>query len=261
MTSNSWEALDFGDIEKYLAAKLSDDDVGAILLCIKAKTTLKTLKLTGCVDIRGRGLESLRDSNILKNVDLSHVGQHESPDIDPEPQLCEELVVPILDSIVGTGALQFVVLPKVWRERRSTILDTFLENYKTLLESQRNKCYECQGVCLENDPVGLGVVVLSGMSGPLSKFYGMQNFICHICKRNGCYDCAVGDGLCYCDNCKKDYCLECVDMEHCHQCDDNYCSGCAVMMECYICNTDFCHSCGPPGLHKQPICSNCNSLK
>ena len=52
MTSNSWEALDFGDIEKYLAAKLSDDDVGAILLCIKAKTTLKTLKLTGCVNIK-----------------------------------------------------------------------------------------------------------------------------------------------------------------------------------------------------------------
>ena len=45
----------------------------------------------------------MRDSNILDHIDLSLVGEHESPDIDPEPQLCEELVVPILDSLVGRG--------------------------------------------------------------------------------------------------------------------------------------------------------------
>lgn len=32
-----WGTLDFVDIEKSLASKLTDDDIGAILLCIDAR--------------------------------------------------------------------------------------------------------------------------------------------------------------------------------------------------------------------------------
>lgn len=36
-----WEVLDFADIEKALAVRLTDDDVGAVLVCIDAKNNLK----------------------------------------------------------------------------------------------------------------------------------------------------------------------------------------------------------------------------
>ena len=46
-----WQELDFGDIEKSLAAKLTDDHARSILSCVDAPTNLKTLKLTGCMNV------------------------------------------------------------------------------------------------------------------------------------------------------------------------------------------------------------------
>lgn len=39
------EILDFGDIGRSLASKLSDDDVYAILVCIDAHKSMKALRL------------------------------------------------------------------------------------------------------------------------------------------------------------------------------------------------------------------------
>eukprot|EP00984_Skeletonema_dohrnii_P027833 scaffold17529_cov72-Skeletonema_dohrnii-CCMP3373.AAC.1 len=36
IAGNDWDALDFGDIEKDLAAKLTDDDISGVLVCIDA---------------------------------------------------------------------------------------------------------------------------------------------------------------------------------------------------------------------------------
>jgi len=47
--TSSWRVLDFGDIEKSLAAMLTDHDVHAILSCIDAPNNVKRLKLAGCV--------------------------------------------------------------------------------------------------------------------------------------------------------------------------------------------------------------------
>mmetsp|Transcript_25129 Transcript_25129/g.41226 ORF Transcript_25129/g.41226 Transcript_25129/m.41226 type:complete len:129 (-) Transcript_25129:260-646(-) len=41
-----WEALDFMDIEKSCRTKLTDGDIGGILVCIDAINSLKSLKLT-----------------------------------------------------------------------------------------------------------------------------------------------------------------------------------------------------------------------
>ena len=79
LSSNAWDTLDFGDIEKDLAAKLSDDDITAILLRIDAINNLKTLKLTNCINISGIGLKPLRRSMIIEQIDLSLTGEHQSP--------------------------------------------------------------------------------------------------------------------------------------------------------------------------------------
>ena len=46
------QVLDFGDIEKSLAARLSDDHITTILNCINAQNNLKTLKLAGCITLQ-----------------------------------------------------------------------------------------------------------------------------------------------------------------------------------------------------------------
>jgi hypothetical protein len=46
IVGSEWSALDFGEVEKELAEKLSDDDVSAVLLCIDAVNRVQKLKLT-----------------------------------------------------------------------------------------------------------------------------------------------------------------------------------------------------------------------
>ncbi|KAL7539461.1 hypothetical protein ACHAXR_009305, partial [Thalassiosira sp. AJA248-18] len=113
-SSEKWDHLDFLDIEKGLARGLSDNDLCGILVCIDAVSKLKRLKLTGCVNITGHGLEPLSDSTVLEQIDLSLVGQHKTPVIYPEPLISEEAVFPILHSILDAedSSLKSMQLPK-----------------------------------------------------------------------------------------------------------------------------------------------------
>ena len=65
-----WGKVDFRRLEKRLVRKLTDGDVGAVLACIRlAGCGIKRLGL-GCWNITGRGLESLRGSTSLEQIDL-----------------------------------------------------------------------------------------------------------------------------------------------------------------------------------------------
>ena len=82
-----WNNLDFGEIEKSLSSKITDTLVEEILVCIGANAKLRKLKLTGCVNITGSGLEPLRGSVVLEIIDLTLVAEHESPVLDPKPPI------------------------------------------------------------------------------------------------------------------------------------------------------------------------------
>ena len=56
ISATNWSVLDFGDIEKSLAVELSDNDIDKILRSIDAVNNLQILKLAGCVNISGVGL-------------------------------------------------------------------------------------------------------------------------------------------------------------------------------------------------------------
>eukprot|EP00984_Skeletonema_dohrnii_P018372 scaffold8557_cov100-Skeletonema_dohrnii-CCMP3373.AAC.12 len=118
IVGNQWDTLDFGEIEKELAVKLSDAHIEKVLLCIDAVNKVKRLKLTNCVNITGVGLEPLRGSLIIEQIDLSLVGEHQSPSISPEPQISCSHVLPILDSIIEREgcSLMHLQFPQVWRE-------------------------------------------------------------------------------------------------------------------------------------------------
>ena len=64
IAGSDWDTLDFGEIEKDLAAKLSDDDLNSFLRLIDAANTVKRLRLTNCTNITGVGLIPLQFSNV-----------------------------------------------------------------------------------------------------------------------------------------------------------------------------------------------------
>ena len=71
--------LDLVDLPISLAMRLSDDDVGAVLVCIDAKNKLERLKLSHCTNVVGHGLEPLRSSTRLQILNLGLVRQFEQP--------------------------------------------------------------------------------------------------------------------------------------------------------------------------------------
>ena len=112
--------LDFGEVEKTLAAKISDDDLREILICIDASTKLKKLKLAGCINITGVGLTPLCESVVLQQIDLSLVAEHKSPVIDPQPLMSCDLVLTILDSIIGSNVLVHRIPKELARRGKSS---------------------------------------------------------------------------------------------------------------------------------------------
>ena len=77
ISASQWDTLDFEDVNKELANKLTDDDISAVLTCINAHDVLKRLKLCGCTNITGIGLHPLQGSTVLEQIDLSLVGKYE----------------------------------------------------------------------------------------------------------------------------------------------------------------------------------------
>ncbi|KAL7536552.1 hypothetical protein ACHAXR_007237 [Thalassiosira sp. AJA248-18] len=253
-----WEDLDFVDIEKSLAKKLTDDDIGGVLSCVNSFKKLRSLKLTGCVNITGRGLEPLRGSVVLERLDLSLRKQHECPDIEPNSHgfhsiakaksppliLSETAVVPILESI---NSLKYLHLPKEWRERQSGMVIQFIQMYHNS-ESQRVTCGKCESTCQDLRTEYWGY--------PKEEIFGIQNFTCYICLAHCCYSCIKEHERCpgvsylgFCSGCEKDYCFSCSSMTWCEECDmKSFCAECAKKRKCADCERVLCES---------ETCNNC----
>eukprot|EP00985_Skeletonema_marinoi_P008643 scaffold3955_cov84-Skeletonema_marinoi.AAC.5 len=120
----TWEVMDFVDIPVSLASRLTDDDVGAVLVCIDAINILKRLNLTHCFNVVGHGFEPLRSSTVLEKLDLGLYRDFESPfwrcSRSPrfrEVKLSEGPVCDIIDSILrreGGSSLRRLQYPFEW---------------------------------------------------------------------------------------------------------------------------------------------------
>ncbi len=147
---DQWDVLDFGDIEKNLAAALSDDDISTVLLRIDAVNKLKRLKLTNCVNITGAGLEPLSGSVIIEQIDLSLVGDGVSPELFLTPPILCNHVLPILHDIIDNeeNALKQLQFPRAWRDDRAnrsadSDFHQFLQQYNEMLENRGRYCVQC----------------------------------------------------------------------------------------------------------------------
>jgi hypothetical protein len=97
--TTEWNVFDFNDIHESLSRKLSDEDIGVILVCIDAVHTIKVFKLKGLFNIVGYGLEPLCGSRIIEHIDLRIVNDalDELGEYSLLTLLSEKTVAPILD--------------------------------------------------------------------------------------------------------------------------------------------------------------------
>eukprot|EP00984_Skeletonema_dohrnii_P021423 scaffold10700_cov90-Skeletonema_dohrnii-CCMP3373.AAC.2 len=246
IVGNEWSILDFGEIEKDLAAKLTDDDIEKVLLCIDAVNKVKRLKLANCVNITGAGLEPLRGSIVIEQIGLSLVAHHKSPSIYPAPPISCNHVIPVLDSIIEREgcALRHLQFPQVWREEPSTDSEfhQFLLRYNQMWENREHVgCLECN----QNLPYSGNKWI--GTSTHL-RGYGTQDHTCYDCFKHYCYDCKID----FCWTCQTDYCEDCTTISDCKYCDNSHCNDC-YEHECHECNEKICSKC----VEEQYECYNC----
>ena len=249
LSSNNWSVLDFSDIEKSLAFKLRDCDIDNILRSIDAVNNLHILKLAGCVNITGSGLDLLRLSVAIEQIDMSLVGKHEVPLIDPEPLLSEDVVIPILDEVISRGrgsSLKQLELPKKWRSAASTYMDQFVRRYEQYLTNQRYCCSKCNRSDLAGD-----MALHRGHPG-----HGTQCNTCSGCLNHFCHECnefGNEQQSYWCSKCEKEYCQNCVANYKCGSCSWDFCQKCKEVKECEgeDCGERYCVDCSP-------TCYNCN---
>ena len=261
--SYDWDFLDFKDIDKALAKKLSDDDIGGLLVCTEAVHTIKVLKLKGCINIIGRGLEPLRGSRVLEQLDLSQLGNEESWNSGMGescfffpllPLLKEAAVVPILDSILDDerSALKHLSFPKKWRLDQDPLLSQFLVRYNRFLNRRGLACSHndppCDSTCLHlNDSPWIP------RSGGC---YGIQQSSCYACKCHFCEEHSDIMTPYVCESCELTYCMDCNLTSTCDMCYRTTCQDCSDISMCGICGSDLCNDCCPVF-----YCDRCDEMR
>jgi len=207
------------------------------------------LKLTNCINIIGVGLEPLRGSTIIEQIDLSLVGDHQSPNISPKPPISRELVLPILVSIIEREgcSLRHVQFPSVWSEGGKSIqFEQFRMRYNEMLDNRGVGCAKCN----TNLPPG----DLSWMGER-----NLQNYTCYECLKHFCSRCINDDGedmFGYCNTCEKMYCQDCEETKRCSCCDFEYCVDCRDFTDCSGCDSVFCEECIASG-NEHSKCYEC----
>ena len=256
----SFETLDFSEVEKELVAKLNDEHLCTMLVCFDAKSTIKVLKLVSCLNIIGWGLEPLRGSRIIRQLDLSLVGRFESPTIEADKVvvLSEDAVLPIIQSIVDVqgSKLKQIVFPNHWSsgDEQSQRLGQFIESYSRHLNGQN--------FCCAREACG---VIINRESPRDDWFYNnMQASTCYECGAMACLRCEEDSELrmTHCEKCEKVYCENCVPESYCENWCGNMggeiCSGCLPTFDCQCGNTfctdcvTKCDECG------EGVCEGCN---
>ena len=239
IVGNQWDILDFGDIEEDLAAKITDDDIQKMLLCIDAVNKLKQLKLTNCVNIAGAGLEPLRGSSVIEVIDLSLVAYHQNPSITPEPSISCDDVLPILilDSVLEST--QYFQFPAKWRNGSmvDSEFDAFLGRCNQTWRNRDTK------ICLACEDELPRVLFVRGVE---KQQFGVQRNTCCVCLKHYCNDCTSADDderfmIDFCDACDRNYCMECSTIEFCDYCEGVSCLTCRSVTVCGSeCNNKIC---------------------
>lgn len=245
-SKDGWEKLDFID-SRDLSKKLSEDDIGAVLVCIDAKNKLKSLRLN-CIDIVGHALEPLREATTIEEIAFK---------MDTK-QLSKSTVLPIIESIIDTeGSSLFkkwcvydnsentngdppLVLPTEWKEGKSRYeqpLNGFLSKVNQMLISEGKCRADCHAKRQKDGGTNTG------------------HMSCLTCFSTYCSDCNGNEtySVLKCDKCNLTLCTWCEqDFATCRECNSTFCSVCAEEDD-----VDAAKQCGDCWLNHDPICFGC----
>eukprot|EP00986_Skeletonema_menzelii_P005440 scaffold1978_cov144-Skeletonema_menzelii.AAC.6 len=238
IASTQWDILDFGELERDFAEQLTDDHVAAILRHVDAPTQLRRLQLHGLLNITGIGLEILRGSTVLEQIDLR--GGMFLTERGGE-NISDVIVIPILTSIIsaeGNAFKHILGVPKPWEDARSPSLQVFVEHYNRILGVHATACNTCGGVCGGDDP-WFGT---ERYGWEVEQRYTCQRCLNYICDENEC-------SLKSCRGCNRKLCKDCEPCKVCKKC--SYCTqstlqpcvgdGCGRMI-CDGCNNTTCQN-------------------
>ena len=151
ISASQWETLDFEDVERELANKLTDNDISAVLKSINAQDVLKRLKLCGCINIIGHGLNPLRGSAVLELLDICFRSKSGKAYFEYRDSTKISLAVtgPILESIITTEgcSLKYIMFPHTWllenSRRENVYLQDIVRRYNELFSTRDMICSKC----------------------------------------------------------------------------------------------------------------------
>ena len=234
--NDTWDTIDFNDMEKNAASRFTDEDIHSILTVTDSVNCLKRINLANLTQITGSGLCVLNGSSVLEHIDLSLVPEnHRASDIE-ENRLKEDVICSLLDSIVSSdgSSLSYINLPKTWLTQPSQMMQVFIRRFKQYMREKSFQCLKCNRIC-QND---IGYFTLAG-----SDTDGVFSDTCHACSaRYGrcCAPTIVSDELFHvCKVCEKGFCSSCKPMTECCICEENVCTECCTGV-CPRCDTVFC---------------------
>jgi hypothetical protein len=188
-----------------------------------------------------------RGSRVIKEVDLSLVGRHQSPLLDPKPPILADIVLPVLDDIIARGDEAILIqFPKAWRQQRSNYFCEFVVRYNRLLQNH--------GGILCN---GCDDLSSSEWVKTYGKVFGVIN-ACYECLSHFCFDCRFdqSSNLEFCSKCERFYCSECSKIDVCNTCDKYFCHDCTSFGQCYGHGCEENNYCGDCQLK----CEKCNGI-
>ena len=139
-TTNQWQELDFGDCEGNLSSKLTDDDMHSILICIGAIYNLKILKLIGCTNITGSGLEPITGSMVLE-----WIASNSDKDVPPaESNISDDVLISILERIIESpdSKLQVIFFPGMSIDNNNA----FVNRHQSLRMCFTDESDECSAI-------------------------------------------------------------------------------------------------------------------
>ena len=272
-----WEKIDLETLSYHQRNDFSDRSLHRLLEAVNAKAITKSLSISRCAKIQGFGLEPLRGSHAIEELDLRNKCPYDS--INGKTGLEDSFVVNLLGTMMpfarpthdncrsGLTARLFTVRFNAQKKpplvngvntanriqdcfhsygQVKKFLDSFDGSLKDRLWIDRVPCCHC------NEPL-VGRIPCNQFE--TKEAAALRCFECSkiSCGQNECPSTkrcqkCFSDLCCVnidtCDECRIPMCSSCYEIEKCQgPCSRNLCECCCSVLECDHCHKSFCEGC------------------
>jgi hypothetical protein len=243
-TKRGLSGPDFEDrVRKSPASNMTDSQLAALLKRCKARERCHVLKLTGCLRIQGTGLEPLRGSHVLREIDLRLCGSLRGAVTANE--IVASAVFPILESMppfVESSPARAIGLSSVKLDRSSETRPYF-EKFDPTIATWIQGFRSCVAKRAQETPV----LVCKACAYDVAERADTENLpslvhrcYCEICKNITCGD--VQTRCCMIMEC-EDCALRCCQPIYGDTKIQNDAHNHKVITPCTACNYQSCEDC------------------